>query len=140
MIFRMMNKKAASIIMIIFEVLVVLLVVSMTFNVAKGMAKGERVEKVNLAEEIRMMINVLVGVSGEAVVECPYNVSKYVLFLDDKSITVFKEDEDKVNWAVRNFYLPEGYEAAGSLKGKERACLEKKGKAIFLRECEQEEK
>ena len=135
-----MNKKAASIIMIIFELLVVILVISMTFSVAKGMAKGERVEKVNLAEEVRMMMDTLVGVPGEAVVEFPYNVSKYVFLLDKESVSVFKEGEDKVNWAVRKFYLPEGYQAVGSLKGKERACLEKKGKNIFLRECKPEEK
>lgn len=134
-----MNKKAASILMVIFEILAVIIVVSMTFSAAKGMAKGERVEKVNLAEEIRMMADTLVGVPGEAVVECPYNVSKYVFLLDKESVSVFKESEDKVNWAVRKFYLPEGYQAIGSLKGKERACLEKKGKTIFLRECESEQ-
>jgi hypothetical protein len=134
-----MNKKATSILMMIFELLVVVLVVAMTFSIAGSMAKGERVEKVVLAEEIRMMMNTLVSVSGEAVVEYPYNVSKYVFLLNENSVTVFVEGEDKVNWAVRTFYLPEGYEAAGSLKGKERACLEKTGRNIFLRECGAEE-
>lgn len=135
-----MNKKAASIIMIIIELLAVILVISMTFSVAKGMAKGERVEKVSLAEEIRMMVDTLVSVPGEAVVEYPHNVSEYFFLLDKGSISVFKEGDDKVNWVIRNFYLPEGYETVGSLKGKERACLEKKGKNIFLRECKADEK
>lgn len=135
-----MNKKATSILMMIIEVLAVILVGVMVFSAADDIAKGERTEKVILAEEIRMMMDTLAGVPGEAIVEYPYNVSKYTFLLDKRSITVFKEGEDKAAWAVRNFALPGGHDAVGPLKGKERLCLEKTGKNIFLRECKAEEK
>lgn len=135
-----MNKKAASILMIIIEVLVVILVIIMVFSIAERMAKGEKVEKVVLAEELRMMADTLVSVSGDAVIEYPYNVSKFVFLLEGGSVSAFEEGEDKVNWAVKNFYLPEGYDASGVLKEKERLCLEKKDKNIFLRECGVDEK
>ena len=135
-----MNKKAASILMMIFEILVVVLVVGIVYSYAAGLAKGERTEKAILAEEMRMMVDTLVGVPGEAVVEYPYNVSKYVFLLNKNSITVFIGDEDKVNWAVRKFFLPKGYNAFGTLKGKEKLCLEKKDKNIRLRECKPDEK
>jgi hypothetical protein len=135
-----MNKKAASIVMMIFELLVVVLVLSIVFSIVKEMASGERTEKKILAEEIRMMIDTLVGVPGGAVVEYPYNVSEYSFLLDKGSIAVFKEGEDKVNWAIRNFYLPEGYDAVGILDEEERLCLEKKERSILLRECKIDEK
>lgn len=135
-----MNKKAASILMMIFEILVVVLVVGMVYIYASGLAKGERTEKAILAEEIRMMVDTLVGVPGEAVVEYPYNVSRYVFILNEEGVSVFKEDEDKDNWAVRKFFLPKGYDASGTLEEEERLCLEKKEKNIRLRECKDDEK
>lgn len=135
-----MNKKAASIIMIIFELLVVILVVFMTMEVARGMGKSDTVFKINLANDLRMMLDTLVGVPGEAVVEYPYNVSQYVVLLGQGKITVFKKGEADVRKVIRNFYLPEGYRAIGSLEEKERLCLEKKDKNIFLRECKPDEK
>lgn len=126
--------------MMIFELLVVVLVVSLSFGIAKGAASGERTEKKILAEEIRMMVDTLAGVPGEAVVEYPYNVSEYSFLFDKGSIAVFKEGEDKGDWAVREFFLPEDYSAVGVLKGEERLCLEKKEKSILLRKCEVDEK
>jgi len=126
--------------MIIFELLVVIMVVGMTFSVAKDMAEGERVEKANSAEDIRMMIDTLVGVPGDAVVEYPYNVSKYAFTLDKNGVTVFEKGEDKANWAVRSIHLPLDYKLAGALDEEERLCLEKTSKNIFLRECKSEEK
>ncbi|MBR9683406.1 hypothetical protein GOV03_02600 [Candidatus Woesearchaeota archaeon] len=135
-----MDKKGSSIIMIIIELVAVVFVVAMTFSIAQGMAKGERVEKVNLAEDLRMMIDTLIGVPGDVVAEYPANVSKYVFTLSKNEIRVFQDVKDEVNLVVRKIHLPESYDAHGSLNERARLCLEKKKYDISLRPCGADEK
>jgi len=135
-----MNKKAVSILMIIFELLAVVLIVSIVFSVAKAMGSSDRVFRINLANDIQMMTETLVSVPGDVVIESPYNVSGYVLILDQSSITVFKKGDSDDEKITKNFYLPEGYEAKGSLEEEERFCLEKESQTVFLRDCKPEEK
>lgn len=137
--FNKMNKKAASILMVIFELLAVLLVVFIVTEAAARLGDSEKVKRINMAQDIQMMLDTLLGVPGEAVVEYPGNLSSYLVLLSQKEITVFKRGEIEEQREKRDLKLPEGYTAAGSLEEKARLCLEKKDKAIYLRECRPEE-
>lgn len=133
----MKNRKAASILMMIFEILVVLLVVYLTTSIASAQGKSETVAKINAAEDIRMMINTLVAVPGDALVAYPKNTTLFSFILRSGSITAFLQTEQRNEnlWVVRAFSLPEGWTAEGTVEGKEKICLEKKNKKILLREC-----
>ena len=72
-----MNKKAASILVMIFELMAVLAVVFILISYSKNLAESERNHKVSAAQDIKMMIDVLVGIPGDAVVEYPYDMSKF---------------------------------------------------------------
>ncbi len=130
-----MEAKGASIIMMIFEILVVLFVVYLTTSIASAYGKSETVFKINAAEDIRMMIDTLIGVPGEAVVQYPHNVSQFSFILRADSITVFTPGEAENLWIVRPFSLPDGWTAEGVVDGPEKICLEKNHKKILLREC-----
>src|SRR3989339_2256594 len=126
-----MNKKASSILMIIFELLAVILIIWITTEVAYGMGKSDTVVKVNLATDLKMMVNTLAGVSGDVVIEYPLNVVNYTFTLSQNSVSVFKKTESDQQKVTRTFILPTGYFASGSLDEKSRLCLEKKDKNIF---------
>ncbi len=134
-----MNKKATNIPLMIFEIIAVVIVVSMMMSAAKAFAQSERTFKLKAAEDIRMMIDTLVAVPGEAIVAYPHNVSLYSFIVDAGSVAVFKKGESDVLWVTRAFILPEGYTAEGVLEEKERLCIEKKAKRILVRECQPNE-
>lgn len=130
-----MNKKATNIPLMIFEIIAVVIVVSMMISVANSYAQSDKTLKLGAAEDIRMMVDTLVAVPGEGVVAYPQNVSLYSFILDSGSVTLFKKGESEALWITRTFILPEGYAAEGVLEEKEHLCLEKKAKRILLREC-----
>ena len=130
-----MNKKAVSTLMMVFEVLVVLLVIAGYLRIAEAYASSETVNKIGIAEDIRMMIDALVGTPGDALVQYPGNVSQYSFILSSDSITVFIKGEGEQKRVTRHFFLPEGYDAFGTAEGKETLWLEKEKRKILLREC-----
>ena len=130
-----MNKKAASVIMITFEILVVLLVVYMTVSIGKAYGESDQVTKINAAEELRMMIDTLVAVPGDAIVNYPQEVSKFSFILTRGSISVFKKGEEENVWIVTTFFLPENYQAEGTVLEANYICLEKLNKKIILKKC-----
>ncbi|MBT6773929.1 hypothetical protein HOA91_01020 [Candidatus Woesearchaeota archaeon] len=130
-----MNKKAASVIMITFEILVVLLVVYMTVSIGKAYGESDQVTKINAAEELRMMIDTLVAVPGDAIVNYPQEVSKFSFILTQGSISVFNKGEEENVWIVTTFFLPDNYQAEGSVSEANYICLEKLNKKIILKKC-----
>lgn len=138
-VFLPRGKNGASILMIIFEVLVVLLIVFTITEAAVKMASSETVEKVELANEIVMMVDTLVGVPGDAIVEYPGNVSNYNFLIGQEKIVVFTEKDD-VSRVERKLIVPLGYSLSGALDEKSWMCLEKKGLNILLRECNEQER
>src|SRR3989344_5760169 len=133
-----MNNHGSSIILLIFEVLVVLLVVAMTFSIANAYAGSTLIAKISYAEELEMMVNALVSVPGDALVEFPYNVSGYVVLFDPaEEIIVRLEPETNDMGQKRKVYLPEGFTMAGVTR-EERLCMEKKQLSIRLVKCHEE--
>ena len=123
----------------IFEILVVITVIFMTLQVAMGYAKSDTVIKVNAANDLAMMVNVLVGVPGDAIVEFPGDLSKYIISLDSGSVAVIKEGEPSIKHAIRTFYLPEKHTAEGTVENERNVCLKKDGYVIILKECGEDE-
>jgi hypothetical protein len=133
-----MNKKASTILMMIFEVLVVLIVVTGGFRVAGNIAEEESVKRILFAEEVRLMVNTLVGLPGDAVVDFPYDITDYVFVFQSTptpAIVVFNKDKDDDARITKRFYLPQGYKIIGSVKDSAKLCLNKEGKTIKLDKC-----
>lgn len=129
------GKKAASIIMMIFELIVVIFVIFMAFTVARNFGSSDTANKIYLANDLKMMMDTLVGTPGDAVVEYPGDVSRYSLILTSHYVTVLIKGESEAREVTRRFYLPEGYSAEGVLEEKMKLCLTKTGRRIILQEC-----
>lgn len=132
-----MNKKAASLILMLYELVVVIIVVSIVLTISTRLVKEETLKKINAAEDFAMMVNVLLGMPGDVIVEYPQNLSKFLLVLQSSnSIAIYEKDRstDK-DPVMRSFILPKGYAATGFSKQKARVCLKKIGKGLFLEEC-----
>ncbi|MBU0470180.1 MAG: VWA domain-containing protein [Nanoarchaeota archaeon] len=133
-----MNKKAMSVLMVIFELLVVSIVIYSTVRVAHAYGSSLISQEVNLAEDVRMMINTLGSVPGDAIVTYPGNASKFRLVLSQNGVSVFKEGDLPNQYVKRTFFLPQGYSAQGVVKETAHFCLQKTGKIILLSDkCEE---
>ncbi len=133
-----MNRKASSILVMIIEIIAVLVVGVMITKYAMTIANSETVTKINLANNLQMMMNTLVATPGDAIIAYPYNVSKFNLILSQSSVTVTQPNDLSVEKIIRGFNLPTDYEALGVLEQKGKVCLEKKSTRIILRECNSE--
>lgn len=132
-----MNKRAASTtLMMIFEIIIVIFVILMIFEIALSYASSETVNKIVLAENIKMMVNTFVGTPGDALYEFLGNLTKYTFIMTSSTIKVSIQGETKQRTVIRSFFLPQGFSAVGTVNQKEKVCLQKEGTAIILRECE----
>ena len=122
-----MNTQGSGIILMVFEILIVVLVVGMTFSVAKAYSGSEGINKILYAGELEMMVNTLAAVPGAAVVEFPYNASSYVVVFDSSEIRMYLKTEEHTPlvWERRQVHLPGEMKLAGVAKGVERLCLTK---------------
>ena len=134
---KRMDKKGITTLMMILEIIIVLISAYSIFSIASRYASSETVGKIIIADDIKMMVDTLVGTPGEAVVQYPGNVSKYTFILGASSVSVFIKGEGEHKKIIRYFSLPEGYQAFGTLEGKDSVCLEKEKKKMVLRECTQ---
>ncbi len=128
-------KKGSVILFMVFEMVVVVLVVFLTSTYAKDLATSERSEMVGLINNIDLMLDTLVTVSGNVVVEYPYLITDYNVFIDGNKILIENKAKDKRE--VKNFFLLKDYEVTGAFVGG-RLCMVKTDKTIFLRECKDE--
>lgn len=133
-----MSKKAEStetLILMLFEILIVILIVWLVADKTMSLAKSDTVIKINLADDLSMMVNSIVAMPGDALVAYPANVSKYTLILDSGSVLVMKKGEMDIRKVVRKFNLPESYSGEGVVEEKASVCLQKENKKIILKEC-----
>jgi len=120
-----MNKKAASILVMIFELLAVVMVVSMTIFIARSYAASDFVEKNNIVEDLSLMVNTLVGVEGNAaVIYDKYDLSNYTIFVNEHKIIL--QQKDTIN-TERAHVLPINHKISGAKEAdKKYLCVEKK--------------
>lgn len=131
-----MNKKAfTEMLLLLGKIGAVVLIGMLAFSIANALGSTDTPFRINTAEDIRMMIHTLAAVPGDALVNYSYNVSRFNIVLDSKKVILFEKDDPETKRVVRDFILPSGYTAVGTLKEESRLCLEKKQKTITLRGC-----
>ena len=132
-----MNKKGTSIILMIFEIVAVIMVIGIAFSAVSKFSTSENVLKVRYAEEVKMMVNTMLGTPGNAQVVFPYDVTNYVFRIAGSQVIVFIEGKDSSEQlATRSFFEPKGYTVTGSSLGPENEfCMIKSGKKIELGAC-----
>ena len=132
-----MNKKASSILLMVFEVLIAVSVIIVGINVAIEQGQSEKVRKIFIADDLALMINTVVGVPGDVVVGYPEDVEKYQFLLTGQSITVLVQGDGPEGHVTKNFQLPEGYTAEIDPDAQEakNLCIEKKNYKVLLRKC-----
>lgn len=138
-----MNQKGSSIVMMIFELVVVLGVSALLVFAAKDFAQSERVHKTIIAQDLQMMLSILSGVSGDAVVAYPQNLSAYTIAVSSEAsrgqVIVFKEGDAEAQRNTQEFSLPSDYTLDGFVENAEQLCLAKNGKSLFVRACTADE-
>ena len=132
----MLNKKAdTSILFMIFEIMIVLLIVGTSFQVATKFASSETVEKVSVANDFALLMNAFVASPGNAQLEFPKDLSAYTITLNQDFVLVYIDGDSEALRVRRNFYLPRGYTAFGAVENEANVCLIKERKALSLDAC-----
>jgi len=92
-----MNKKAVSIVLMIFEVLAVISFIAITITFAKKAGESETAVKNVIASDISLMVNTLLSVPGDAVVQYPLieGATKYVILLQQDHVSVWLQTENQ---------------------------------------------
>jgi hypothetical protein len=135
-----LDEPSSTPLVIIAEALVVLLACGVTIGLASNFANSEIIFKTNTAESFRMWVDTFVSLPGDAVIAYPQNLSAYVLDLSESKVTVLRKGEQDSEKIIREFVLPPGFSAEGTMAEIEKVCLEKKALKITLRECRPDEK
>src|SRR3989338_8144530 len=130
-----MNTKASSVLLMIFELLAVILVIYLVISISEAYGSSLTVQKINAAEEMRMMIDTLVGIPDDALVQYPKNLSLFTLTLTNDAIAIYQSTEPQNLWVMRSITLPKNHVAEGTVGNISHVCLEKKHKKIILRAC-----
>ncbi len=134
-----MNQRAMSniTILMLFELLVVVLIVSIALSVSHSYGNSNTLNKIIYTKDLYLMINTLVAMPGDAVVEFPQNVSAFGFIVLDSEVQgyVAGESQRPELKEHQTLYLPSGYSASGALEGQARICVEKKGTYILLKAC-----
>ncbi len=130
-----MNTKASSVLLMIFELLAVVLVIYLVISISEAYGSSTMVQKINAAEEMRMMIDTLVGIPDDALVQYPKNLSLFTLTLTNDAIAIYEPNQAQNLWIMRSITLPKNHAAEGTITNIAQVCLEKKQKKIILRAC-----
>lgn len=134
-----MNKKGVEFTLItIIKILAVLLVGGLAASKAVQFAEKETIVKVNIAEDIKAMVDVLVGVPGDAVVKYPGESSSLIVILRSDAVSVFKRGDPDHLHIVRGLVLPTEYTTSGVAEEESPLCLKKIGENIELAGCADE--
>ncbi len=136
-----MNKKGSSVLMIIFELIIVIFVIYMTFIIAERYGSSDTANKVNLANDIKMMMDVLVATPGDVIVNYPGDVSRYTITMNSYMVSVLVKGEKTDLQVIRRYFLPIGYEAGGysgegDSEEASNICFYKINKDILMQPCQ----
>jgi hypothetical protein len=117
------------------EIVALVILAGVVLGIGVKLGSSETILRNNIAEDLRMMVDTLISVPGDAVLEYPRDVSGYIFLLNNQKIDVFMKNELESQMVSRNFILPLGYSAQGNVNERSNICLEKNYKTIFIREC-----
>lgn len=128
-----MTRKAqvSSTILILGEIGAIILIGYLMTSAAIEHAKGEKEFRQIVAQDLKMMIDALVGVPGDAEVRYPHNVSKLTISAAQSHINV-KSAQQPTALAL---ILPEGYALSGFVQEKEAVCILKENKFVLVKPC-----
>ncbi|HLC80820.1 MAG TPA: hypothetical protein VJG31_03540 [Candidatus Nanoarchaeia archaeon] len=131
-----MNRKAASVLLMVVEILAVIFLAFISLKMAQAAANQSSLEKINLAQDLVLSVNTLVSFPGEGFLQYPlndrYNLSEYIFSLTDGGVTTKSKPEEELGSVTRRLSLPQGYTAFGEMSYPEKFYLVKEGKKIYL--------
>ena len=122
--------------MIIFELIIVIFVIYTTFVIAERYASSDTANKVNLANDIKMMMDVLVATPGDVIINYPGDVSRYAIILNSHMVSIIIKGEIAEKQVIRQFFLPIGYSAEGVTEEISNICFYKINKNVIMQQCQ----
>ncbi len=131
-----MNTKGSMVLMVILELLIVVSIVGLSMTFARQLSESSVIMKRNVANDLSLMVDTVLGLPGNIVVEYPADVSNYTITIEGEELRV----EDLSGESTRSIHGIPGYEVLGSVTKTSRLCVEKHTKRIIMRGCTNDEK
>jgi len=133
------SKKGEMTLLMTIELIVVISIAFIVFEVSTAYAKSDTVIKVNSADNLGMMVETVVAIPGDIVVQYPKDLSKFNVLVDANRVLVMLKDDPITKRAQTNFNVPSGYVVRGIVKNKKFICIDKKNKEVLIRACKDNE-
>ena len=112
------------------ELLAVILVITILFQIGSRYASSDGNLQVYTAEELKLLVDGLIHVEGDVVTKYPMK-NKFVVILTSDEIIVKSKGSGTLN---KKLILPDGYQAVGSASSEE-ICVKKKDRSFLLFDC-----
>ncbi len=122
--------------MMLLELIVIIGVVAIIMLYVQDLSSSERVERINIANDLALMVNTLVATPGDAVVQYPTSLEEYTIILissqtdNQGAIEVISDSKKR---ARAELILPQGIIAGGTHEKKEDFCLRKEKRTITIK-------
>ncbi len=129
------GKKGSSVILPIFELLVVIGIIVLVNIKVQDYNQSQAVIQKKITQDLALMIDTLVAVPGDAWVEYPQDASDYSFLVSSNKVIVGKGDLTSANRYESSFTPPENYQIGGDVEKKSRICLRKSANIILLESC-----
>jgi hypothetical protein len=123
---------------VLVKIIGVLMFGALSFGMASSFANQDGILKHNLATDIQMFIETLVSFDGDSYVFLDkYDASDVSVVLTNNQVIVSNPGDLENEKVRRVYFLPQGYQISGAVKGAEMICLKKENQIILLEGCQE---
>ena len=134
-----LNKKGSTLVLVmVIEFVAFIMISGIILYGAQKVSDPETDQMIKMAQEMKLEINALVAVSGDAYIRFPLSMENFGMSLAKSTVTVFKK-ADKGFTHSESFILPEHYSAEGVVESGNYTCIEKRGRKIIIEGCNKDE-
>lgn len=104
-----MNRKGVSVILMLFEILVVVLAAGIMISGAKNAAQSENVLKENFANNLAISFNTLLAAPEDGWISLPQS-ERYIIEVNNSQVIVYRNESDQKDQRIKKqFIAPAGF-------------------------------
>ncbi len=125
------NKKGESVVLLVFGLVAVVSVSLIFILISTALAEQSKSDNLLIVKQIAMSENALMAVTGNAWIEIPINLSKYIIEFDKNNFVVYRDESDLSIERIKGHFVSYGdIGIKGVFKHESTLYLVKEGKSL----------
>ena len=118
--------------MMLLELIVIIGVVALVMLYARDLSTSERIERINVANDLKLMIDTLVATPGDVVIKYPHELNNYNVVMGANKGAGFLEVIGESSRTKENFVVDKDIVISGVHEKKPQLCLRKEKRTITI--------